>query len=386
MPIAANARLLVSMRDERIHLDVRTPFTTELRRRVDAYFVDNGIDRDGGGRMVRKALFIFTWMMGSWAAFVWGGFSLPVNALLAASMGFAMAGIGMAVQHDGGHAAFAGTKRGNRLSALSLDFLGASSYVWKVKHAHIHHTYPNIVGTDDDISLEPLARMAPGQPRHWFHRFQHLYMWVLYGFIGLKWWVWDDYAQVASGKIGERKLNRPKGSEAFIFYGGKIIHGVWALLIPGLVVGWVPAIAFYVGAQLVMGVTLAVVFQLAHCVEEATFVVPELYGGPLELDFSAHQLETTVDFSQGNKLISWYVGGLNYQVEHHLFPRVCHLHYPAIAPIIEQCCQDFGVPYKVAPSLGSALRSHYRWLRRLGREDLTENIARAPEAAMAEAA
>lgn len=361
------------MRESGISLDVRTDFGRELKRRVDAYFETQGVPKHGGKTMVRKAVAIFAWLGASWTAMLvsFAVFELGwlVSLAFAVSAGLAMAAIGMAVQHDGGHAAFAGSKQGNRRAAVALDFLGASSYVWKAKHGHIHHTYPNIVGTDDDISLEPLARMAPGQPRRGYHRFQQLYMWFLYCFIGIKWWLFDDFVQVHQQKIGETPLAKPKGNEALIFWGMKVVHGIWGVVIPVLVVGWLPAIVFYVTAQFVMGITLAVVFQLAHCVEEAEFLVPEHHEGHLRLDFSAHQLATTVDFAQDSKLISWFVGGLNFQAEHHLFPRISHIHYPAIAPIVRQTCAEFGVPYKVHASLGSALRSHYRWLRHLGRED-----------------
>lgn len=361
------------MREVGISLDVRSAFGRELKRRVDDYFTARGLPRHGGRTIARKAVVLLVWLALSWVGMLVAvaglGAGPGVALLFGLSAGLAMAGIGMAVQHDGGHGAFAGTPQGNRRAAGLFDLLGASSHVWRVKHGHVHHTYTNIVGVDDDISLEPLARIAPGQRRRAFHRLQHLYMWPLYGFLGLKWWLFDDFRQVLRGRVGEAKLRRPRGAEAWRFWGMKVVHGLWALVIPALVVGWVPALAFYLTAQFVMGLMASVVFQLAHCVEEAAFIVPSERSGALHLDFYAHQVATTVDFAPRSRLLSWLVGGLNFQIEHHLFPRVSHVHYPALAPIVRATCEAHGIPYKVHDSLGGALRSHYRWLRRLGRAD-----------------
>lgn len=356
------------MRDSRISFVPRSDFHRQLIRRVDAYFEQTGQRRDGGHTIIRKTLALFAMLFAGYFAFLFGGlgwFGLTLAALVA---GLAVAGLGMAVMHDGSHGAYAATARGNKLSARVLDFLGASSYVWKVKHVLVHHTYPNIEGADDDIALEPLARLAPGQAHHAAHRFQHLYMFFLYGFVVMKWWLIDDFKQLAARKLGRHELAPPQGEEAQVFWSFKILHGIWAVLIPGLVVGWWQTLAFYVVSQFVAGIILSLVFQLAHCVEEAEFFDPDANGGTLECDFARLQLGTTVDFCPNNRVLGWYVGGLNFQVIHHLFPRVSHVHYPALAPIVQEVCLEHEVEYKVSDSLWALLASHYRWLRRMGRE------------------
>lgn len=355
------------MRDARISFVPRSDFHRELVRRVDAYFESTGRRRDGGRAIVLKTLVLFAVLSAGYFAFIFGNLGWLGLLVAAGVAGIAIAGLGMAVMHDGSHGAYAATARGNRLSARVLDFLGASSYVWRVKHVHVHHTYPNIEGADDDIALEPLARLAPGQKHHAAHRFQHLYMFFLYGFVIMKWWLIDDFKQIARGKLGEHPLAAPRGEEARVFWGFKIVHGIWAVLIPGLVVGWLPTLAFYVVSQFVAGMILSLVFQLAHCVEEAEFFDPEACGGALELDFARLQLASTVDFCPDNRWLSWYVGGLNFQAIHHLFPRVSHVHYPALAPIVQEVCAEHGVEYKVSDSMWALLASHYRWLARMGR-------------------
>jgi linoleoyl-CoA desaturase len=320
--------------------------------------------RRGGWRMLVKTAILFAWLFigylgllvlgdGSWLAVV--GFGI--------ACGLATAGLGMAVQHDGGHRAYSERPAINRLMASVLDLLGASSYVWRVKHGILHHSYPNIEGVDDDIDAAPFARLSPGQPHHRLHRFQHLYMWPLYGFLTAKWFLVDDFRNLAHGRVGRHPLRRPRGVELGIFVIGKLVHFGWALIVPIVLLGVAKAAIFYVVFSAACGVTLAVVFQLAHCVEEAEFPQPT---GEHASDFAEHQLATTVDFARDNPLLSWYVGGLNFQAVHHLYPRICHLHYPALAKIVEQTAAEHGVRYTAISGLAAALRSHYRWLRRMG--------------------
>src|SRR5262245_54200064 len=127
--------------------------------------------------MYVKTSVLLLWLAASYVALVF----LPITAwqaiLLAVSLGCAMAMVGFNVQHDGGHRAYSKRRLVNRLMAFSLDVLGGSSYFWNYKHNIAHHTYPNVLGADDDIYLGPLGRLSPHERRYWFHRFQHIYMW-----------------------------------------------------------------------------------------------------------------------------------------------------------------------------------------------------------------
>lgn len=357
----------LTVKNARVRFEKKTGFSTELRRRVDAYFATTGLARDGGLRMLVKTALLFAWLIGSYV----GLLSLGAGSWLAVlgfgiSAGLATAGLGMAVQHDGGHLAYSSKRWINRAAASVLDLLGASSYVWRVKHGIVHHTYPNVEGADDDIEAGPFARLAPSQPHYRFHRYQHLYMWPLYGFLTAKWFLFDDFNNLRLGRVGNHDLARPRGAELAIFTLGKLAHLIWALVVPIALLGWIKGLVFYTAFAAACGITLAVVFQLAHCVEEATFINPAAHSEALVLDFNAHQLATTIDFARDNRWLSWYVGGLNFQAVHHLFPRICHLHYPALATIVARTAAEFGVPYHATPTLGAALGSHYRWLRRMG--------------------
>jgi linoleoyl-CoA desaturase len=355
-----------AVKDARVRFNKNTAFSVELRRRVDAYFGSSGLPRDGGARMLGKTAIIFAWLIASYVGLLALGGSWLAVIGFGISCGLAMAGLGMAVQHDGGHLAYSSKRWINRAAASVLDLLGASSYVWRTKHGIVHHTYPNVEGADDDLDAGPFARLSPAQPHRRMHRFQHLYMWPLYGFLTAKWFLLDDFLNIANKRVGKHPLPAPRGVELAIFVLGKLAHLSWAVIVPIVLLGFGKALVFYAALSAACGITLSVVFQLAHCVEEAKFVDPQTHDGKLVLDFSAHQLATTIDFARDSKLLSWYVGGLNFQAVHHLFPRVSHVHYPALSRIVSETAAEYGVPYTATPTLWAALRSHYRWLRRMG--------------------
>jgi linoleoyl-CoA desaturase len=284
-------------------------------------------------------------------------------AVLAVLLGLVLAGIGFNVQHDASHGAYARSRGVNRVLAHGLDLLGGSSYVWRTKHNHLHHTHPNVAGRDDDIDIGILGRLSPAHRRLPFHRLQHFYLWILYGFLSAKWFLLDDFVALARGRVGGGVLPRPGTVDLIVLFAGKVVFATMAFVLPALFHPFWVVLIFYGVTSFTLGLTLAIVFQLAHCVEEADFST----AGDEEGDFALRQLGSTVDFAHGNRLLTWYLGGLNYQVEHHLFPRICHVHYPALAPIVRQACADHGVTHRTHPTFRSALRSHYRWLRRMGR-------------------
>jgi linoleoyl-CoA desaturase len=313
--------------------------------------------------MYAKTAVLVLWLVGSYLLLVFAADRAWQATLLSLSLGLAAAGIGMNVMHDGSHGAYSPDRRWNRVMAFTLDLLGGSSYVWRRKHNVLHHTWPNVVGVDDDIDAGFLARLAPAQPRRTFHRFQQLYMWPLYGLLAVKWHFFDDFVAVATGRLGGRRLPRLQQGDVFTFVAGKLAFFTWALGLPLLLhpIGTV-ALVYLLSAS-VVGLTLSVVFQLAHCVPEA--ITPP----GRSVSWAVHQVETSVDFSRGNRLLGWYLGGLNFQIEHHLFPQVCHVHYAGIAPLVEATCREFGVSYRTKPTFRAALGAHYRLLERLGRAD-----------------
>jgi linoleoyl-CoA desaturase len=347
-------------------------FYRELRRRVDDYFRRTGARRRDCPRMYLKTAIVLAWFALSYALLVFAAATWWLAAPLAISLALAMAAIGFNIQHDGSHNAYSEYPWINKLMALTLDLLGGSSYGWACKHNIVHHTYSNITGHDDDIEIGILGRLSPHQRRLSIHRWQHIYLWLLYGFVSIKWQFYDDFRDVANGRFGGHKHARPKGWDLATFIGGKLLFFSLAFGIPLFVRPLWTVMTFYVAVSFVQGIVLSMVFQLPHCGEKAAFPMPQADTGRMEAPWAVHQVETTVDYARANRLLSWFVGGLNFQIEHHLFPRICHVHYAALAPLVEQTCREFGVNYQANETFRSAIASHFRWLRRMGMSDYVQ--------------
>jgi linoleoyl-CoA desaturase len=352
---------------ERLKFSGDNTFQRELRRRVEADFRRLGRDQRDSGQMYLKSAIILGTFALTYVGLVffasrwWQG--LPLSLLL----GAATAGIGFNVMHDGGHLACSRHRWVNRLMAMTLDLIGGSSYIWQWKHARFHHTYANIAGYDSDIDLGLLARLSPLQPRRPWHRWQHFYLWVLYGVTAIRWHLYGDFRDMLTGTIGERPFVRPRGRDLAVFIVGKLAFVMLAFGLPLMFHHWTMVLLFYTIVAAVTGVLLAVVFQMAHVVELAAFPAPAEQTRQIDMPWAVHQLHTTVDFARENRLVSWLVGGLNFQIEHHLFPRISHVHYPAVAKVVERTCREFGMPYHVNRSFGAGIASHFRWLRLMGR-------------------
>jgi linoleoyl-CoA desaturase len=351
----------------RIDFDGGGAFYADLKRSVTRLLDESGRARHAQVRMYAKSGVVVAWAVASWLLLVLGvSQSWWQTGLLAVSLGLALAGVGFNITHDANHGSYSPHRRLNRAFCWSMDAIGASSYVWRTKHNTAHHTFTNISGADSDIDSMPFARFAPDQPRRAFHRFQHVYMWLLYGLFAIKWHTVGDFGYLREGKIGDVPLRWPRGRQLMGFWLGKAAFVTWSLAIPLLLhPAWQVAVVFCV-VSFVLAFTLAVTFQLAHCLEEAEFTSVDEMTAAGRSEWARHQIETTVDFAPRNRLLTWYLGGLNFQVEHHLFSRVCHTHYPAMAGVVREVCDRHGVRHQSHDGLWSALASHTRWLRRMG--------------------
>jgi linoleoyl-CoA desaturase len=343
-------------------------FQKELRRRVDEFFNSTHHRRRDCPEMYLKTAIILSLFTGFYLLLVFVAETWWQAVPLAVLLSFAVATIGFNIEHDGSHHSFSDYAWVNKLMAMTLDLIGGSSYVWHWKHVVVHHTYVNITGHDADIDVAFFGRLTPHQKRFKFHRWQQFYMWPLYGLNVIKWHLYDDFRDVILGRIGSTRMPRPKRWELMGFIGGKALFLTLAFGLPLLVHPVWLVLLFYVITVSLAGIVVSVVFQLAHCVEEADFPMPVEGSSSIENAWAVHQVETTVDFARRSKVESWLLGGLNFQIEHHLFPRVCHVNYPAISVVVEQTCKDFGVRYQEHRSFRAGLSSHFQWLRRMGQQ------------------
>jgi len=344
-------------------------FKQVLNQRIKNYFLENHKKEQGNLLMYLKVLGILAWFAISYyllvftSTSIWEGIGYSV--LFAASW----VAVGFNIQHDANHGAISKKAWINRMLGCTLDFLmGLNSRLWHFKHNQSHHTYTNISDADEDISLGWFARFTPTQSLHSIHKYQHLYMWVLYGVMIIRWQLFSDVLRFFYGKTEKEKMIMHTPGNIVLFFAGKICFLTLFFIVPMLFHPWWVVLLFYAVLFFFISVFLVTIFQLAHCVNEAEH--PELHEEKgymiAEDEWIRHQLRTTVDFAPKNWLVTFYLGGLNYQVEHHLWTRTCHIHYPKIAAILEKTCKEFGLPYKSNPRFLGALASHYRFLKQMG--------------------
>jgi linoleoyl-CoA desaturase len=342
------------------------PFTVALKKKVDEYFSTQNTRLTGNTRLYLKtailvstaavvyALLVFT-PLPWWAA-------LPLCALL----GLAFAGIGFNVMHDGAHGSYSHKMWVNEVMAYSLNLLGGNAYLWKIKHNSNHHSFTNIEGMDEDIDIKPYMRTGPEQPRSWYHKYQHIYWVLLYCLVYFAWVFIKDFRKYFTGKIADTTFKKMSRQEHIIFWSSKIAYVGIFIVVPAITVGIVPALVGYAVMSVVCGFTLGIIFQLAHLVEGSS--IHPVTEEPVRKmqDWTVHQLATTANFCTNNKLVTWFAGGLNFQVEHHLFPRVSHVHYPALNKVVKEVCAQFDVKYMEHPSFFSAVSSHVAYLKLVG--------------------
>lgn len=350
----------------RLKFGRRSALRPELNRRVDAYFKAKGLRRVAAGpAMWTKTATLILGLIVFWGLLLTVATTWWLHALLAAISGLFMAGIGFSVMHDGTHNAYSEKKWVNKTMGYTLDLVGGSSYMWRFKHNVMHHTYPNVEGLDDDIEAQPFLRMAEGQKHYPWHRLQHLYFWLAYALLPFKWNFLDDYKALVEGGLNGHPMPRPKGLDLFGLFFGKAFYYGWTLVLPAMLHSVSFAVVSYAMMSAVAGIALGTTFQLAHCVEDANFSEPPA-DGIAELPWAEHQIDTTVDFAPNSRFLTWYLGGLNFQVEHHLFPKIGHVHYPALAKIVAEVCAEQGVEHRTKQTLWQALQGHVRYLKRMG--------------------
>lgn len=342
-----------------------TSFYSTLKSRVDAYFTENKISDKANTEMVLKTIILLSSAVAVYSLIVW--FKMPTwaSASLCIFLGMIMAGVGFSVQHDANHGGYSNNKNVNYLLGLTLNILGGNAFIWKVKHNINHHTYTNIEGYDDDIAKHPIFRFSPEQELKWFHKFQYLYWIPMYSLSSIVWVVYNDYAKYFNGKIVSTTMPKMDTTEKIVFWVTKAISISISVLIPAYFVGWTNALLGFLLVHISLGYTLSLIFQLAHSVEEMEFPAPN-DENLIEEEWAIHQVRTTANFATNNRFLNWYVGGLNFQIEHHLFPRVCHVHYTKISKIVEQTCKEFNLPYANYSTFTSSFASHVQHLKNLG--------------------
>jgi linoleoyl-CoA desaturase len=362
---------------------LQTNFVKELRSNVNGYFTENNISPYANGNMVFKTVFMlalyFIPMILMYSGIVSG--TWPVLGMWFL-MGLGMSGIGLSIMHDANHGAYSKNKRVNQALGYLVNFLGAYHINWQIQHNMLHHSFTNIDGFDGDID-NPIMRFSPTQKRKKFFRFQVLYAPILYGLMTLYWIFSKDFERLVRynrrGYLERKGLSLKKAVTIVIF--NKIWYLALTLALPLILVDipWWQTVLGFLMMHYICGLLLALIFQPAHVVEHNAFFEAPEEGEIIENNWAIHQLNTTSNFAHGSRLFSWFIGGLNYQVEHHLFPHICHIHYKKIAPIVRSTAEKYGITYHQHRTFFGALKSHFTLLHQLGTGKYDRLMAQAAQ-------
>lgn len=347
----------------------QSAFFATTRKRVDAYFKEKGLSKNANRLMWVKTIFCLGWFFSLYLLILSGWFSTWAMLGMTIMLGAFAAFTGFNICHDAIHGSFSRSSKINKGLSYLFYLIGANPYLWNISHNIVHHTFTNIPGHDEDIEVAPgLIRLDESEKVNRIQRYQHLYAFCLYGLASLSWVLRKDYIKFFKKKIGQHSTQHPKW-EYFNLFFYKILHYFLFIGVPLLLLNltwWQAAIGFLI-MHFAQGVVMGLVFQLAHVVEGTDFPIPNKQGN-VEEAWAEHQMRTTANFAPKSALASFFFGGLNRQIEHHLFPKICHIHYPSISLIVKQTAAEFNLPYIESPTFLSAILSHYRILKKFGKE------------------
>ncbi len=338
-------------------------FFNALKEKVDQYFSNKQVERTGNRKLyIKSGVQVFSAAV-LYILLVFINPGIWLATLLAILLGLNLAMLGFNIMHEGGHQSFSKHSWLNSAAGYFLNVLGGNIYFWKVKHNVNHHTFTNIEGIDSDIDVQPFMRLHPNQPKLAMHRYQHIYWFVLYGISYMAWVFYEDFLKYFRGKIAvHMKPMSLSVKEHIVFWVTKVAYVIAFLVLPIIFLGWLKALIGFLIVTFVCGLFISVVFQLAHVVESTDF--PE--EKKIEKEWAVHQVSTTSNFGTTNKILFWMLGGLNFQIEHHLFPKVSHIHYPQISRLVKETCREFNIAYHEYASMTEAFLSHLLYLRKMG--------------------
>tara|TARA_B100001250_G_C19754358_1_gene769374 strand:+ start:345 stop:1439 length:1095 start_codon:yes stop_codon:yes gene_type:complete len=340
-----------------------------LNTRVSHYFKQKNIRKTGNWKIWVKTFVMFSLLITPYV--IISIFTIPgwTQVLFSIIMGIGLAGVGMNVMHDAIHDSLSSKKWVNRLMGSSIYLLAGNRYNWQVQHNILHHTYTNIHGHDEDMEAGRIIRFSKHSEWKWYHRFQHYYSVLLYGLLTINWAITADFRQMK--RYMKRKLSQGKFPSPFVNWSklliSKILYFTFWIIIPIFIfkILWWKVLISFVVMHYTAGLILTIVFQLAHIMDEADMPLPDSKGN-IKNNWAIHQLKTTVNFACDNKLVNWFTGGLNHQIEHHIFPNISHIHYDKISEIVRKTAKEFNLPYNEFKNTKDAIVAHFKHIRLMG--------------------
>ncbi len=344
-------------------------FNATLRERVNAYFADKEIGVHANtSAIIKSVVMLSMYFLPFIALFAFGITNTWLFISMWIIMGFGAAGIGVNIMHDANHGAYSSSKTVNNLMGLWMNVIGGNAGTWKLQHNVLHHTYTNVDGVDHDIAGPPMLRFSPHQPRKAMHKYQYIYAWFLYGLMTLFRSFVTDFTNAWRFKnFGLLRNDKDFRKLVWNIVMWKAIYFTYILVLPLIFLPVSPGLVIlgFLSMHFVTGLTLALIFQCAHVVDDCEFPLPN-ENGVMDNNWAVHQLATTANFSPKSRIFSWFVGGLNFQVEHHLFQHICHTHYRDLSKIVSSTAKEFGIQYNTQKNFVIAVWNHGKMLKRLG--------------------
>jgi linoleoyl-CoA desaturase len=336
---------------------------------VNTYFKTHKKSRNANANMVLKTVIMITLFVSPLIVLSTGVVSsTPLLFFLYILSGLGMAGIGMGVMHDAIHGSYSKNKKINTLLGYTFNLIGANATVWRIQHNVLHHTYTNIDHADDDLNAPFFLRFSPNAKHYAVHKYQHIYIWFFYGLATISWITTKDFVRLKRYKDMGLLNKKNEYKKALLSMSAwKLFYYCYALALPMIMLPfawWVVLLAF-LSMHFVTGILVSVVFQIAHIMPTNTFPLPDKQGD-MNNNWYGHQFATTTNFSPKSSVLFWLIGGLNYQVEHHVLPDVCHVHYKNLTTIVSETAKEYGMPYNVKKSMFQAIIDHTKMLRLLG--------------------
>lgn len=340
-----------------------TNFFKELREEVDLYFKTTNQTKIGGRRMLVKIVVLLIIYFAVYSSIFY--FKTTTSIFLAyVFLGGWSIVLGLNIGHDAAHNTVFKKKKKNTYLLLVFELLGTSSYNWVNRHLGAHHLFPNIINYDSDIQQTDIVKIFPEDKHKKMHAYQHFYMPLVYLFYILRWIVYRDFKDYHQTSIGAFDNSKFPRKELFKIVFSKLFYLGYVILLPSLVLGisiWSMVLAFFV-LTLSGSFVITMVLLSTHVGENTNFPSPN-EDGVMPHSWSYHQLLTTSDFSTDNPIINFLFGGFNHHVIHHLFPNICHIHYPELTKILSRTAKKYGAPYKQNKYLYAAMFSHFKLLK-----------------------
>jgi len=343
-------------------------FFRTLTKRVNDYFKENDLKKTGNWKLHLKTAVMFSLYLAPY--FILLTLNMPwwAQLLLTITMGVGMAGIGMNVMHDANHGSYSGKGWLNKIMGGSMYLLAGNVNNWQIQHNVLHHTYTNIHGHDEDLEAGRIIRFSKEAQWMWIHKFQHYYSVFLYGLLTFNWALTTDIKQMRryiKRGLAYGKFQSPVQQWTILVFTKIIYIAVWIALPIAIGIAWWKVMIGFFVMHYIAGLILSIVFQLAHIVEETDNPLPNEVG-EMENTWAIHQLYTTANFAPKNRFVNWFTGGLNYQIEHHIFPNISHVHYKKIAEIVKQTAKEHNLPYHEFRTMRGAIAAHFKHLKELG--------------------